>query len=62
MAITSLVIKERIRKLGKTQGRDREIKLMEHFKKLNNNNSGTVVRFGQGAKNYKGVGSPMCSS
>ena len=51
MAITSMVIKERIRKLGKTQGRDREIKLMEHFKKLNNNNSGTVVRFGQGAKN-----------
>ena len=50
MAITSLVIKERIRKLGKTQGREREIKLMEHFKKLNNNNSGTVVRFGQGTK------------
>ena len=50
MAITSIVIKERIRKLGKTQGRDREIKLMEHFKKLNNNNSGTVIRFSQGTK------------
>ena len=50
MAITSLVIKGRMKRLGKTQGREREVKLMNHFKKLNNNNSGTVVRFSQGAK------------
>ena len=50
MAITSLVVKERMKRLGKTQGREREIKLMKHFKKLNNNNSGTVVRFNQGTK------------
>ena len=50
MAITTLVLKERLRRLGKTQGKQREIQLMKHFKKLNNNNSGTVIRFSQGTK------------
>ena len=49
MAITSLVIKERVKRFGKTKGRELETKLMEHYKKLNNN-LGTVVRFGNGVK------------
>ena len=48
--ITSLVIKERLKRFSKGQGRERQIKLMEHFKKLNNNNPGSVVRFDRGVK------------
>ena len=50
VAITSQMVRQRLEKCGKTAERKREIEVMLHFKKLNNNNPGRILRFQQGVK------------